>query len=388
MVTVVLVAPVEAEDPTPQRDINDVIAKILGRDNSPKDHNTDSDSDDVGRRFFVFPTLGSNPALGVSFGALTSVTNYWGDPTTTALSSILISTAFTTKRQLLLVARSDYYTPNDAWHLSGDWRYYDFMERTHGLGSNRANVPSVEVGYDWYRFHQVVSRPLWGGLEVGVGYHLDARRNILARDEPQDLGSGGVGINTGSTTWSGVSLNLIYDRRDHPLNPERGVLGRASYSFYRADFGSDTNWDNLQLEGRMYQRLTGFRRQVLSVWGVAWLTRAGQPPYFDLPSVGWDTYGRTARGYRAGRFRGRDWVYAEVEYRGDLMRNGLLGGVAFVNTSRFSDPTTDEHQRVAHAAGIGIRLKLDKERRSNLALDVAWGRGGSNGVFLAVNEAF
>jgi outer membrane protein assembly factor BamA len=301
---------------------------------------------------------------------------------------MLISTTFTTKKQLLLVARSDYYMPNNAWHLSGDWRYYDFIERTHGLGSNRANIPSVEMGYDWYRFHQVVSRPLWGGLEVGVGYHFDARRNILARDELQDRGSGVAGINTGSTTSSGVSLNLIYDRRDHPLNPERGVLGRASYSFYRADFGSDSDWDKLQLEGRAYQRLAGFRRQVLSVWGIAWFTRAGQPPYFDLPSVGWDTYSRTARGYRAGRFRGHDWVYAEVEYRSDLMRNGLLGGVAFINTSRLSDPTTDGHQRAAHAAGIGIRLKLDKERRSNLALDVAWGRGGSSGVFLAVNEAF
>ena len=26
----------------------------------------------------------------------------------------------------------------------------------------------------------------------------------------------------------GVSLNVVYDRRDHPLNPESGVYGRAN----------------------------------------------------------------------------------------------------------------------------------------------------------------
>ena len=36
----------------------------------------------------------------------------------------------------------------------------------------------------------------------------------------------------------------------------------------------------------------------------------------------------------------------------------------------------------------GVRLKLDKDRRSNLSIDVAWGRDGSRGVFLALNEAF
>ena len=30
---------------------------------------------------------------------------------------------------------------------------------------------------------------------------------------------------------------------------------------------------------------------------MAWLTTEGAPSYFDLPSTGWDLYGRTARGY-------------------------------------------------------------------------------------------
>jgi len=102
-------------------------------------------------------------------------------------------------------------------------------------------------------------------------------------------------------------MNLIFDQRDHPVNPARGVFGKAAYTFYRTGLGSDRNWDSFQLEGRAYQPLSRNRRQGVALWGLAWLTPSGQPPYFDLPSVGWDTYGRTARGYRSGRFRGRDW---------------------------------------------------------------------------------
>ena len=141
-----------------------------------------------------------------------------------------------------------------------------------------------------------------------------------------------------------------------------------SYLFNQTGLGSDSDWESLQLEGRVYRRLRGARRQVLAGWAIGWLTRSGQPSYFDLPSVGWDTYGRTARGHAAGRFRGSDWVYAELEYRTDLTRSGLLGAVVFVNTSRFSDFQTSDSQRWVPGVGGGIRIKLDKDRRSNVAI--------------------
>ena len=122
------------------------------------------------------------------------------------------------------------------------------------------------------------------------------------------------------------------------------------------------------------------------MWGIGWLTN-GDAPYFNLPSVGWDTYSRTGRGYRAGRFRGQDWVYTELEYRTDVTRNGLIGAVAFVNTGTLSDESGNFGRWVV-GGGVGARLKLDKQRRSNIAVDIGWGREGSFGLFLGLNEAF
>lgn len=380
-----------AGDATPQVDLRDLIARVLGRETSDDSDKEEEPEPDGDATFLLFPTFGGNPAVGVAVGVVSSLTDYWGDPTTTPLSSVNVSASFTTRKQVIVVARSDIYAPDDRWHLLGDWRFYKFLERTHGLGSDAPALSATDIDYTWYRLHETVYRPVWAGLEIGGGYHLDVHADVrLDDDQPEAVLQAPATPPLESTTSSGVSANLLFDRRDNPLNPDRGVYGRASYTFFRTALGSDADWSALQLDARTYHKLPGTRRQILAFWALGWMTRAAQDdvPYFDLPYLGGDTYGRTGRGYRTGRFRGKDWIYAEMEYRADLTRNGLIGVVAFLNASTLSDFATGDFQRWVPGGGVGVRLKLDKDRRSNLSVDVAWGRDGSRGVFLALNEAF
>ena len=84
---------------------------------------------------------------------------------------------------------------------------------------------------------------------------------------------------------------------------------------------------------------------------------------------------------------GRDWIDIEAEYRTDLTSNGLLGVVAFANTSTLSE-TTGRFGRWAPGGGAGVRVKFDKDHGSNLCIDYAWGVEGARGLFLSLNEAF
>ena len=83
-------------------------------------------------------------------------------------------------------------------------------------------------------------------------------------------------------------------------------------------------------------------------------------------------------------------MYGELEYRAALTRNGLLGMVAFVNTVTLSNTQTDEKlfDSFAPAGGIGLRLKFNKRSRTNLCIDYGWGRQGSKGLYLGLQEAF
>ena len=130
-----------------QRDLGDIIAALLDRNGDDETETETPPEDTDNTRFLLFPTFSSNPALGFSGGALATVTNYWGNPLTTRLSSTLLSATVTTKKQTLIVGRTDLYAPNNSWHLAGDWRFYDYLEQTHGLGSSSRSIPSADVDY-------------------------------------------------------------------------------------------------------------------------------------------------------------------------------------------------------------------------------------------------
>jgi hypothetical protein len=84
------------------------------------------------------------------------------------------------------------------------------------------------------------------------------------------------------------------------------------------------------------------------------------------------------------------FAYGEVEYRGTLTRNGLLGMVAFLNTTTVTNLDNDERlfDSFATAGGAGLRLLINKRSKTNLCFDFGIGKQGSRGVYLAVQEVF
>ena len=81
-------------------------------------------------------------------------------------------------------------------------------------------------------------------------------------------------------------------------------------------------------------------------------------------------------------------VDAEVEYRIQLTRNGLFGMTVFGNLESFTNINTWQFGPPAPAGGIGLRIKLNKFSRTNIAIDYGFGRQGSRGFFINLGEAF
>ena len=190
---------------------------------------------------------------------------------------------------------------------------------------------------------------------------------------------------------AGPSADLLWDTRDSFINAAHGWLAKASYrTSFDGFLGADSSWQRVNLDVRTYQPLSASGRHTLAGWMFADLIVGGVAPYLDLPGTGLDTYGRSARGYSEGEFRGERLAYGEVEYRGTLMRNGLLGMVVFVNATTISNLQQDERlfDSVAIGGGAGLRLLINKRSKTNLCFDVGFGKQGSRGIYLAVQEAF
>ena len=88
--------------------------------------------------------------------------------------------------------------------------------------------------------------------------------------------------------------------------------------------------------------------------------------------------------------RGDGMVYGELEYRQLVSRNGLLGVVTFLNAATFRDPATGEKlfDSMAVGGGAGLRLLFSKRSRANVCFDLGFGKNGSHGIYLGLNDAF
>ena len=128
------------------------------------------------------------------------------------------------------------------------------------------------------------------------------------------------------------------------------------------------------------------RHKTLALRSLYWATW-GDVPYLNLPSIGYDYTGWTGRGYHRGRYRGKQMLYGEAEYRFDLTRSGLWGGVIFASAQSFTEPETEKFRYVKPAAGFGGRLKFNKYSDSNITCDVAFGKNSFN-WYVSLNEAF
>jgi outer membrane protein assembly factor BamA len=246
---------------------------------------------------------------------------------------------------------------------------------------------------------------LWSGLYAGGGIYFDNHINIGPRDDDDDDADGDAtwpespfvtyseahGMPLDGQASVGPSVDVLWDTRDSFINAAHGWLAKASYRTSIDGFlGADSSWQRTNLDVRTYQPLSRNGRHTLAAWMFADLIVGGAAPYFDLPGTGLDTYGRSARGYGEGQFRGERLAYGELEYRGTLMKNGLVGVVAFVNATTLTDLAQDERlfDSFAVGGGAGLRLLINKRSNTNLCFDVGVGKNGSRGIYLAVQEAF
>lgn len=365
-------------------------------------------------KFVPLPAIGSNPANGWLFGLAPSATWYMGNPANTKLSNFVGNFLYTTKKQWIFSSRSNIFLDENKWILVGDWRYFITSQRTYGLGSStpndfaeNPNQPGVfwgqqEMDFSLIRFYESVLRRIGDSkFYLGMGYHLDIHSKVVSfiKDEidPGLLFSHDVynlknGFDLKKYTLSGFTLNAMMENRDIAVSPYERNFALVSYKINPTFLGSDQNSSTLLLDYRHYFNLSETRkRHLVAVWGFGNFLVTGNVPYMNLPSIGWDMFGRTGRGYAQGRFRGESMVYSEAEYRFPLQRNKeTFGGTVFVNAASFNSKTTGEKimEQVNPGYGVGFRVMINKENRTTIAADYAFGQKGNSGFYLNVNESF
>jgi outer membrane protein assembly factor BamA len=277
------------------------------------------------------------------------------------------------------------FTSKNIWNLPGEIRISKIGQFTYGLGSLSTEAQQTNLQYNNLRVYLNANRKLAGNYFAGMGFDYDNYYDIQstpAGNNENQFEKYGIGTNS-STAALGINFNLLYDNRKNSINPTDGCY--AAFIYRVNPLTTNAQWTSVYFDARRYFRLPSIKRKIMALSAFYWGTD-GKVPYLNLPGTQLEFTGRSGRGYSVGRFRGKQMLYLEGEYRFDISKNRLWGGVLFLNAQSLSD-SDNNFTAINPAGGFGARIKFNKTSETNLTLDFGFGKD-SFGFYIGLGEFF
>jgi hypothetical protein len=332
------------------------------------------------RHVLVLPIIASSIETGWSFGGAGAATFRVGKRDTLSRTSNVEGVAlYTTRHQFVSALNGSIYFPGERFIANAQLSYSSFPDEFWGLG--KIAPDSNEEAYKFKQYFVflhpqfLISRNLF----LGVVYQYQRVFNI-------DYAPGGL-FDTENVVGrygyhvSGIGMSVTYDTRNNAFAPDKGVMLQFYFDEFAPILGSNYLYTSYVLDLRRFLRI--YKDQVLALQ-VLGNFNVGQVPLRSLAYLGGSS---TMRGYYAGRFRDKNAGVLQAEYRAPLFWR--LGAVGFADMGNVGPEARDINlYHFKYSYGGGLRVALNQSEKLNLRLDYGLAKGGSNGFYLQLGEAF
>jgi outer membrane protein assembly factor BamA len=340
-----------------------------------------SDSSRLKNHLLVLPVIARSIETSWSFGSAVSGTFHINKRDSSIRTSNLQSLVlYSLKKQFIAAIDGTIYFPGEKYILSQQLSYSFFPDKFWGLG--RMSADSNAESYNFRQFYLYLhgQRSLAKHLYFGVLYEYQKLIKIEyipggLFDKQNIPGRHGYQV-------SGLGASLTYDTRNDAFAPDKGIFLQGYFNHFAPWLGSDFIYTNYVLDARSFIRI--YKKQVLALQAYAFMNN-GDVPLRSLASFGG---ANSMRGYYDGRYRDKDQVVLQAEYRVPVYRR--LGAVAFGGVGNVSNNCDYLGTKaIKYSYGGGLRIALTKSERLNLRLDYGISRGGrSQGFYFQLGEAF
>lgn len=325
--------------------------------------------------FAAVPIVNYSNTLGFSAGLMAQMF-YKLDKkdTISPASSTGVFGMYTTNHTYLAAVFQRAYFDNDNWRLM------------FGAGTGNIN----------FQYWQEI--PVIGGGFIGFETHTDFLLLRLERRVYDQLYAGFIGMMNNATTDYDVpdyvpeqfrsdkrNLNnlgyiLNFDKREHQINPYGGYNVEFKQNFFRNNFGSDNNFDQVQITYNHFYKI-GNERNIIATRFRASIS-TGDVPFQGQNVVGQDDI----RGYSSGKYRDNQTYALQAEYRWRFYKNLGMVGFAGIATA-VPDLQNTSGAPFLPGAGLGIRYMMIPDQRINVGFDFAVGKDDW-GLYFRIGESF
>jgi hypothetical protein len=332
------------------------------------------------------PVLSSAPETGVEVG-LSVLYSFYTDTLDrhTRVSNVFAYGTVTTKGQSRISLSTDYWLPQNTFHLMAGISYINFPTNFYGIGSATRSADAELIGQKRLRLNlsgeKLFGKYFYLGFLSGAynfSFKGAATPGIFDTSPNVEYRNGGPSVYLGPS--------LTFDSRNNNTYTTKGLLIAAKYAVYQGLY-SDNNYTGglFTIEYSQYQSLT--KRLVLA-WDIYQASMTGnQSPFYLMPTLGDDTM---MRGYYNGRYRDRNYSAAQAELRYRI--SDRFGVVGFAGTGTVYHTNLDLSQLKPNYGG-GLRYFFDVEKGLSASFDYGLGeqRPGEtrqSGFYIRLGEAF
>ena len=330
-------------------------------------------------RLIAIPFIYYSPETKLAFGG-GGVLNFRAGrrKAETRPSTVWAFGTYNLARQFQVVVKPDIYFERNSFFLSGNFRYERTPQKFFGIGNDMPStaeesytprIVTVQVG---------VKKRFLGHFFAGVQF--DFEQMTMEKVEPGGILDSGNITGSRGGLLSGFGVSLDWDTRDGVLYPRRGVFFQLTADTYGAMTGSDFTFSGLKLDCRKYVLVAP--DQVLAFQAYIRST-AGDVPFHKLAFLGGEFL---MRGYYKGRFRDKDILAFQAEYR--VLVTKRIGVVGFAGLADVFPAFAEFNLKtIKYSVGTGVRYMVNKREGTTLRLDMAWGKA-TFGLYVTAQEAF
>jgi outer membrane protein assembly factor BamA len=337
-------------------------------------------------KLVLAPVISYEPttSLGVGAGAKL-LFKFPESDSATRTSNIPISAQYTLRNQFFLFSEPTIFTNDEQYLIKGEVSYYSYPVPYFGLGNQTRSAESVELNFNQLLWEPIVLRRVADDLFVGTGLRYNRFTNVRlienSNGEEVDISyQDSLGFRA-----VGLEAALTYDSRDNVLNAMHGALVEFTYGVYGGAFGSTDAFTLSRLDVRKYWTV-GRDGDALAAQFFGRRSSEGTPVLEQSTLGGM----MLLRGYPEGRFRDRQALFGQVEYRWQALER--LGMVFFAGMGEVGRPgSTWALEQSKYSVGSGLRIKIVKSENLNIRIDYGLGffDGEAEGNwYLNIAEAF
>jgi hypothetical protein len=334
-------------------------------------------------QFLIYPTVAYAPETKWEFGLSSVFVGYAKGDTNNRLSEINAFAFVTTESQYGAYIEHALHSDKNTWFFLGKLKTQSFPLSYYGIGHNTSKDKLATVEAFSFNWKERVLRKVWKDFFVGIELDFQSLSRVNFKPYTTDVSLLQPTGYTGSNNL-GVGFGLLYDNRHNVLNVRHGLFAETALLNYRKGLGSINNFSTVFTDFRYFHPIR--KRNVLALQSVGQFT-LGDAPFNQYALLGGEMM---MRGYYLGRFRDRNYISFQTEYRMlPLSFAKKFGCAVFASTGIIYDEiSTITSKHIKYAGGAGIHYLLFPRKDVWTRIDFAVNNEGGNGIYFFMGCAF